>query len=80
VTDAPRRLAPTTIEEYKRQVVVFARWMETMLHVAFSPESITSYPMEQYVATLEWQVICKARGPTTGNKAVRPGVVERQKV
>jgi hypothetical protein len=26
-TDAPRRLTPTTIAEYKRQVRAFARWM-----------------------------------------------------
>ena len=46
-TDAPRRLAPATIGEYKRQLVTFARWMETTLAVSFAPESITSYRVEQ---------------------------------
>ena len=69
-TDAPRRLAPTTIQEYQRQVVAFARWMETTLDVSFLPESITSYRVEQYVVTLEVQVRDKARKPATVNKAV----------
>jgi site-specific recombinase XerD len=69
-TDAPRRLAPATIQEYQRQVVAFARWMETMLDVSFLPESITAYRMEQYVATLEAQVRNKARKSATLNKAV----------
>jgi site-specific recombinase XerD len=69
-TDAPRRLAPTTIEEYKRQVVAFARWMETTLDVPFTPECITPYRMDQYAATLEVQVQRKARKPATLNKAV----------
>src|SRR5437867_3367207 len=55
-TDAPRRLAPATIGEYKRQVVAFARWMETTLAVSFTPESITLYRGEQYVATLEVRI------------------------
>jgi hypothetical protein len=41
------------LEEYKRQVVAFARWMETTLDVPFSPEFITSYPAEQYMVTIE---------------------------
>jgi site-specific recombinase XerD len=69
-TDAPRWLAPTTIEEYKRQVVAFARWMETTLDVPFSPECITSYRMDQYAATLEAHVQRKIRKPATLNKAV----------
>lgn len=69
-TDAPRRLAPTTIVEYKRQVVAFAWWMETTLGVACVPEAITAYRVEQYVATLERQVTQKTRKPATVNKAV----------
>ena len=69
-TDAPRRLAPATIGEYKRQLVAFARWMETTLAVSFAPESITSYRVEQYVATLEVQITRKVRKPATLNKAV----------
>jgi site-specific recombinase XerD len=69
-TDAPRRLAPATIGEYKRQLVAFARWMETTLAVAFAPESITSYRVEQYVATLEVQITRKVRKSATLNKAV----------
>ena len=69
-TDAPRRLAPTTVVEYKRQLVAFARWMETTLTVSFAPESITSYRIEQYVATLELQVRGRTRKPATVNKAV----------
>jgi site-specific recombinase XerD len=69
-TDAPRRLAPATIQEYQWQLVAFARWMETMLDVSFAPESITAYRMEQYVATLEAQVRSKARKSATLNKAV----------
>jgi hypothetical protein len=34
-------------------VVAFARWMETTLDVPFSPEFITSYPVEQYMVTIE---------------------------
>lgn len=68
--DAPRRLAQATIGEYKRQVVAFARWMETTLAVSFAPESITSYRVEQYVATLEVQITRKVRKPATLNKAV----------
>ena len=41
-----------------------------MLDVSFSPESITSYRMEQYVATLGSQVRGKARKSATVNKAV----------
>jgi len=69
-TDAPRWLAPATIQEYQRQVVAFARWMETILDVSFAPESITFYRMEQYVATLKSQVGGKARKPATVNNAV----------
>jgi len=69
-TDAPRRLAPATVQEYQRQVVAFARWMETTLAVSFAPESVTSYRMDQYVATLEAQVTRKVRKPATHNKAV----------
>jgi hypothetical protein len=47
-TDAPRRLAPATIGEYKRQVVAFAHWMDAMLGVSFHPEYITAYRIEQY--------------------------------
>src|SRR5690242_20502610 len=69
-TDAPRRLAPATIAEYKRQVVAFAHWMDAMLGVSFQPEYITAYRIEQYVATLELQVHRKTRKPATVNKAV----------
>jgi len=69
-TDAPRRLASTTRQEYQRQVVAFAQWMETTLDVSFSAESPTSYRMEQYVATLESLVLRKMRKPATVNKAV----------
>ena len=69
-TDAPRRLASTTIVEYKRQVVAFAQWMDATLGVSFAPETITSYRIEQYVATLELLVTRKARKPATVNKAV----------
>src|SRR5687767_5847793 len=69
-TDAPRRLAPATMQEYQRQLAAFARWMEMTLDVPFSPESITSYRMEQYVATLEAQIQRKVRKPATLNKAV----------
>ena len=70
LTDAPRRLAPATIEEYTRQVVAFAQWMETTLDVSFAPESTTSYRIDQYVATLELQVSRKLRKPATFNKAI----------
>src|SRR4051794_27281577 len=30
-TNAPRRLASTTIVEYQRQVVAFARWMDALI-------------------------------------------------
>jgi site-specific recombinase XerC len=63
-------LAPLTIQEYQRQLVAFARWMETMLDVPVLPEASTSYRVEQYVATLELQVRGKARKPATLNKAV----------
>jgi hypothetical protein len=44
-----QRAIPThRLEEYKRQVAACASWMETTLDVSFSPESITSYTMEQY--------------------------------
>jgi integrase/recombinase XerC len=69
-TDAPRRLAPATIAEYKRQVVAFAQWMDAMLGVSFHPEYITAYRIEQFVATLELQVHRKTRKPATVNKAV----------
>jgi site-specific recombinase XerC len=61
---------PATIGEYKRQVVAFAWWMETTLAVSFASESITSYRVEQYVATLEVQITRKVRKPATLNKAV----------
>lgn len=64
-TEAPRRLAPATVVGYKRQVVAFAGWA-----VSFAPESITSYRIEQNVATLELQVTRKIRKPATFNKAV----------
>ena len=60
-TNAPRRLARTTIGEYKRQVVAFARWMDNDPCSIVRPESITSYCVEQYYATLELQVIRKTR-------------------
>ncbi len=69
-TDAPRRLAVATIQDYQRQVRAFARWMETTLEVAFTAESITPYRLEQYVASLEGQVFRKCRKPATVNKAV----------
>ena len=58
------------MQEYQGQLVAFARWMETMLDASFSPESITAYRMEQYVATLESQVRGTVRKPATVNKAV----------
>ena len=56
VTDAPRRLAPATVLEYRRHLTAFEAWLETTLGILFCPDQITAYRMERYLAELEAQV------------------------
>jgi site-specific recombinase XerD len=68
-TDAPRRLVPATITEYRRQVCLFGGWLET-LAVVLAADSITAYRVNQYLRHLESQVQRHERQPATYNKAI----------
>jgi site-specific recombinase XerD len=69
-TDAPRRLAPASILEYRRQVAGFAAWLGTTLAVDLTAAAITPYRVTQYLRQLEGQVQRHERQPATYNKAV----------
>ena len=60
-TDAPRRLIPATIQEYRRHLLGFADWVETTLGITFVPDQITANRMERYLAELEVLVRSKQR-------------------
>jgi hypothetical protein len=51
-TDAPRRLTPTTIDDYRRQLERFVAWLVTTLGLSGTPSQITAYRMERYLAEL----------------------------
>jgi site-specific recombinase XerD len=68
--DAPRRLTPATIREYRRHVISFAEWLERSLGVPFQPEGITPARVEQYAALLTLQVQHNERKIATYNKQV----------
>lgn len=69
-TDAPRRLIPATIQEYRRHLLAFADWFETTLGIAFVPDQVTANRMERYLAELEVLVRSKQRRHATYNKGV----------
>jgi integrase/recombinase XerD len=69
-TDAPRRLSPTTIRDYQRQLERFVTWLATTLGQSAAPEQMTLYRMERYLSELEGQVRRHQRKPASYNKAV----------
>ena len=69
-TDAPRRLTPATVREYRRHLTAFADWQQTTLGIPFCPDQITTYRMEHYLAELEAQVQRRERAHATYNKVV----------
>ena len=70
LTEAPRRLTPATIMEYRRHLLAFGNWLEGMVGIPFLADQITPYRMERYLAEIEVQIRQKQRAPATYNKAV----------
>lgn len=62
-----RRLTVETMREYQRQVEAFARWLDTALGIPCTPQTVTSYRMEAYLAYLQHDL---KRAPATQMKAI----------
>lgn len=62
-----RRLTAETMRAYQRQVEAFAQWLETSLELPCTPETVTPYRMEAYLAYLQHDL---KRSPATQMKAV----------
>ena len=62
-----RRLTAETMRAYQRQVEAFAQWLETSLGILCTPETVTPYRMEAYLAYLQQDL---KRAPATQMKAI----------
>lgn len=66
-SEGPRRLTPSTIKSYHRQILSFARWLESELQMECTLETLTPLRMEAYLEDLQQTY---DRKPATINLAV----------
>ncbi|HEY1012630.1 MAG TPA: tyrosine-type recombinase/integrase [Herpetosiphonaceae bacterium] len=66
-TDAPRRIRPTTVVSYRRQVTFFAAWLTDELGIELTPAAVTPMRLDSYLDDLR---VGLHRKPATVNLAV----------